>query len=111
MFLENETWELCPVKSNFNIAQLHVSKNLLTRDLSIWSSENSAPIAAVTTQALIYRRKENVVCLLNCAQTISGQKLQAKIMRCQKDKCSKAIFIPHVGTARYYFLHAWAHFL
>uniref|UniRef100_A0AAQ4RDN2 VPS50 EARP/GARPII complex subunit n=1 Tax=Gasterosteus aculeatus aculeatus TaxID=481459 RepID=A0AAQ4RDN2_GASAC len=23
MFLENETWELCPVKSNFNIAQLH----------------------------------------------------------------------------------------
>lgn len=25
MFLENETWELCPVKSNFNIAQLHVS--------------------------------------------------------------------------------------
>lgn len=26
MFLENETWELCPVKSNFNIAQLHVSK-------------------------------------------------------------------------------------
>ena len=27
MFLENETWELCPVKSNFNISQLHVSKN------------------------------------------------------------------------------------
>lgn len=25
MFLENETWELCPVKSNFNISQLHVS--------------------------------------------------------------------------------------
>uniref|UniRef100_A0A3P8YYK3 VPS50 EARP/GARPII complex subunit n=1 Tax=Esox lucius TaxID=8010 RepID=A0A3P8YYK3_ESOLU len=23
MFLENETWELCPVKTNFNIAQLH----------------------------------------------------------------------------------------
>ncbi|XP_067359592.1 syndetin isoform X2 [Channa argus] len=23
MFLENETWELCPVKSNFNISQLH----------------------------------------------------------------------------------------
>uniref|UniRef100_A0A9J8BET8 VPS50 subunit of EARP/GARPII complex n=1 Tax=Cyprinus carpio carpio TaxID=630221 RepID=A0A9J8BET8_CYPCA len=23
MFLENETWELCPVKSNFSIAQLH----------------------------------------------------------------------------------------
>lgn len=30
MFLENETWELCPVKSNFNIAQLHVSKNHIT---------------------------------------------------------------------------------
>lgn len=27
MFLENETWELCPVKSNFNIAQLHVSQH------------------------------------------------------------------------------------
>lgn len=27
MFLENETWELCPVKSNFNISQLHVSTN------------------------------------------------------------------------------------
>ncbi|TNN62314.1 Syndetin [Liparis tanakae] len=26
MFLENETWELCPVKSNFNIAQLHEFK-------------------------------------------------------------------------------------
>lgn len=25
MFLENETWELCPVKSNFSITQLHVS--------------------------------------------------------------------------------------
>lgn len=25
MFLENETWELCPVKSNFSILQLHVS--------------------------------------------------------------------------------------
>lgn len=30
MFLENETWELCPVKSNFNIAQLHVSKDPIT---------------------------------------------------------------------------------
>ncbi|XP_041868334.1 syndetin isoform X2 [Melanotaenia boesemani] len=28
MFLENETWELCPVKSNFNIAQLHEFKFL-----------------------------------------------------------------------------------
>ncbi|XP_051527045.1 syndetin isoform X2 [Myxocyprinus asiaticus] len=26
MFLENETWELCPVKSNFSIAQLHEFK-------------------------------------------------------------------------------------
>uniref|UniRef100_A0A7N6A0Q1 VPS50 EARP/GARPII complex subunit n=1 Tax=Anabas testudineus TaxID=64144 RepID=A0A7N6A0Q1_ANATE len=26
MFLENETWELCPVKSNFNISQLHEFK-------------------------------------------------------------------------------------
>ncbi|KAK6327847.1 hypothetical protein J4Q44_G00034930 [Coregonus suidteri] len=28
MFLENETWELCPVKSNFNITQLHEFKFL-----------------------------------------------------------------------------------
>ncbi|XP_033847411.1 syndetin [Periophthalmus magnuspinnatus] len=28
MFLENETWELCPVKSNFNISQLHEFKFL-----------------------------------------------------------------------------------
>lgn len=32
MFLENETWELCPVKSNFNISQLHVSKEHRTEN-------------------------------------------------------------------------------
>ncbi len=37
MFLENETWELCPVKSNFNIAQLHVSKNHIT-EARKWSA-------------------------------------------------------------------------
>lgn len=37
MFLENETWELCPVKSNFNIAQLHVSKNHIT-EARKWST-------------------------------------------------------------------------
>lgn len=33
MFLENETWELCPVKSNFSIAQLHVSPNATDKTL------------------------------------------------------------------------------
>lgn len=36
MFLENETWELCPVKSNFNIAQLHVSTNHIS-EAGKWS--------------------------------------------------------------------------
>jgi len=27
MFLENETWQWCPVKSTFHITQLHVKKN------------------------------------------------------------------------------------
>ena len=40
MFLENETWELCPVKSNFNIAQLHVSKSHIT-EARDWSTQHS----------------------------------------------------------------------
>lgn len=36
MFLENETWELCPVKSNFSITQLHVSLSIaLEADVQI----------------------------------------------------------------------------
>lgn len=27
MFLENESWQWCPVKSTFHITQLHVKKN------------------------------------------------------------------------------------
>lgn len=34
MFLENETWELCPVKSNFSILQLHVSFSQEQRNVS-----------------------------------------------------------------------------
>ena len=30
MFLENEAWEICPVKSNFNILQLMVSQAIDT---------------------------------------------------------------------------------
>uniref|UniRef100_A0A8C8C1K8 Vacuolar protein sorting-associated protein 54 N-terminal domain-containing protein n=1 Tax=Oncorhynchus tshawytscha TaxID=74940 RepID=A0A8C8C1K8_ONCTS len=30
LFLEGETWDWCPVKSNFNITQLHVSKTVKT---------------------------------------------------------------------------------
>ncbi len=28
MFLENETWQSCPVKSTFHITQLHVNKKV-----------------------------------------------------------------------------------
>ena len=28
MFLENEAWEMCPVKSNFQITQLMVGKSI-----------------------------------------------------------------------------------
>ncbi|XP_067860613.1 syndetin isoform X1 [Heptranchias perlo] len=37
MFLENETWELCPVKSNFSILQLHISVSQ-ERLTNKWSS-------------------------------------------------------------------------
>ncbi|XP_010710865.1 syndetin-like [Meleagris gallopavo] len=42
MFLENETWELCPVKSNFSILQLHVrslSNTYKSVDTAISKSE------------------------------------------------------------------------
>lgn len=46
MFLENETWELCPVKSNFNISQLHVSEKPAT------GVERAATFVHYTTQPL-----------------------------------------------------------
>ncbi|XP_041104827.1 syndetin isoform X3 [Polyodon spathula] len=43
MFLENETWELCPVKSNFSIVQLHEFKFMgQSRSPSVSPSKHSA---------------------------------------------------------------------
>uniref|UniRef100_A0A4W6EU69 VPS50 subunit of EARP/GARPII complex n=1 Tax=Lates calcarifer TaxID=8187 RepID=A0A4W6EU69_LATCA len=51
MFLENETWELCPVKSNFNIAQLHEFKFMgQCRSPSVSPSKQAASSAATPTQ-------------------------------------------------------------
>ncbi|GLD73977.1 syndetin [Lates japonicus] len=51
MFLENETWELCPVKSNFNIAQLHEFKFMgQCRSPSVSPSRQAASSAAAPTQ-------------------------------------------------------------
>ncbi|KAG7458196.1 hypothetical protein MATL_G00235520 [Megalops atlanticus] len=52
MFLENETWELCPVKSNFNIAQLHEFKFMgQSRSPSV-SPSRQASAANVTDTSL-----------------------------------------------------------
>ncbi|RXM32266.1 Syndetin [Acipenser ruthenus] len=43
MFLENETWELCPVKSNFSIVQLHEFKFMgRSRSPSVSPSKHAA---------------------------------------------------------------------
>uniref|UniRef100_A0A3B3V2A0 VPS50 subunit of EARP/GARPII complex n=1 Tax=Poecilia latipinna TaxID=48699 RepID=A0A3B3V2A0_9TELE len=53
MFLENETWELCPVKSNFNIAQLHEFKFMgQCRSPSISPSRQAASSAGPALEEL-----------------------------------------------------------
>ena len=48
MFLENEAWELCPVKSNFNTLQLMVRLHLpFSLSLSLSSSRWSSTVVAV----------------------------------------------------------------
>ncbi|KAM9308738.1 syndetin isoform 2-T2 [Gastrophryne carolinensis] len=49
MFLENETWELCPVKSSFSILQLHEFKCLTqSRSPSMSPSKQASDSAAVS---------------------------------------------------------------
>lgn len=49
MFLENETWELCPVKSNFSILQLHEFKFMeQSRSPSVSPSKQSASSSSKT---------------------------------------------------------------
>ncbi|XP_058534121.1 syndetin [Ochotona princeps] len=49
MFLENETWELCPVKSNFSILQLHEFKFLeQSRSPSVSPSKQLASTSSKT---------------------------------------------------------------
>ncbi|KAM4630312.1 syndetin isoform 4-T4 [Polymixia lowei] len=53
MFLENETWELCPVKSNFNIAQLHEFKFMgQCRSPSVSPSRQAVPTASPAQEEL-----------------------------------------------------------
>uniref|UniRef100_A0A146Z5K6 Coiled-coil domain-containing protein 132 n=1 Tax=Fundulus heteroclitus TaxID=8078 RepID=A0A146Z5K6_FUNHE len=53
MFLENETWELCPVKSNFNIAQLHEFKFMgQCRSPSVSPSRQAASSVAPALEEL-----------------------------------------------------------
>uniref|UniRef100_A0A8C4SSL5 VPS50 subunit of EARP/GARPII complex n=1 Tax=Erpetoichthys calabaricus TaxID=27687 RepID=A0A8C4SSL5_ERPCA len=48
MFLENETWELCPVKSNFSITQLHEYKFMgQSRSPSVSPSKQTAAVSTV----------------------------------------------------------------
>ncbi|XP_061269430.1 syndetin [Bos javanicus] len=49
MFLENETWELCPVKSNFSILQLHEFKFMeQSRSPSVSPSKQSSATSSKT---------------------------------------------------------------
>ncbi|CAN9503877.1 unnamed protein product [Ophioblennius macclurei] len=53
MFLENETWELCPVKSNFNIAQLHEFKFMgQCRSPSVSPSRQTASSSSAAQEEL-----------------------------------------------------------
>ncbi|XP_048848924.1 syndetin isoform X4 [Brienomyrus brachyistius] len=50
MFLENETWELCPVKSNFSIAQLHEFRFMgQSRSPSVSPSKQAAGLGQADT--------------------------------------------------------------
>ncbi|XP_043923577.1 syndetin isoform X2 [Protopterus annectens] len=58
MFLENETWELCPVKSSFSILQLHEFKFMdQTRSPSVSPSKQST-VAASTVTSLFEQHRD-----------------------------------------------------
>ncbi|KFU92589.1 Coiled-coil domain-containing protein 132 [Chaetura pelagica] len=53
MFLENETWELCPVKSSFSILQLHEFK-FMEQSRSPSVSPSKQPASAVSTTVTLF---------------------------------------------------------
>ncbi|XP_031470167.1 syndetin [Phasianus colchicus] len=55
MFLENETWELCPVKSNFSILQLHEFKFMVqSRSPSV--SPSKQPASAISATVTLFEQ-------------------------------------------------------
>ncbi|XP_006991265.1 syndetin [Peromyscus maniculatus bairdii] len=55
MFLENETWELCPVKSNFSILQLHEFK-FLEQSRSPSVSPSKQPLATSSKPVTLFEQ-------------------------------------------------------
>ncbi|OXB57588.1 hypothetical protein ASZ78_008621 [Callipepla squamata] len=55
MFLENETWELCPVKSNFEILQLHEFK-FMQQSRSPSVSPSKQPASAISTTVTLFEQ-------------------------------------------------------
>ncbi|XP_053914744.1 syndetin isoform X1 [Cuculus canorus] len=55
MFLENETWELCPVKSSFSILQLHEFK-FMEQSRSPSVSPSKQPASAISTTATLFEQ-------------------------------------------------------
>ncbi|XP_075602288.1 syndetin [Balearica regulorum gibbericeps] len=55
MFLENETWELCPVKSSFSILQLHEFK-FMEQSRSPSVSPSKQPASAISTTVTLFEQ-------------------------------------------------------
>ncbi|KAM4873649.1 syndetin [Thomomys bottae] len=55
MFLENETWELCPVKSNFSILQLHEFK-FMEQSRSPSVSPSKQPVSSSSKAATLFEQ-------------------------------------------------------
>ncbi|XP_008062453.1 syndetin isoform X2 [Carlito syrichta] len=55
MFLENETWELCPVKSNFSILQLHEFK-FMEQSRSPSVSPSKQPVSTSSEAATLFEQ-------------------------------------------------------
>lgn len=55
MFLENETWELCPVKSSFSILQLHEFK-FMEQSRSPSVSPSKQPASAVSSSVTLFEQ-------------------------------------------------------
>uniref|UniRef100_A0A7M4FA69 VPS50 subunit of EARP/GARPII complex n=1 Tax=Crocodylus porosus TaxID=8502 RepID=A0A7M4FA69_CROPO len=55
MFLENETWELCPVKASFSILQLHEFK-FMEQSRSPSVSPSKQPASAISTTVTLFEQ-------------------------------------------------------